>query len=129
VRLIVVDALEIIERRKHLEYYGRDARRFTTDLLKGKRARLEIQTSPTSRDQYGRLLAFVFRQSDNVLVNNEMMRQGMSTPTRSTPSNRPGWRSSERRSGRRVRTDGDYGDPECNRRHRRGPAADGFRAG
>ncbi len=117
-----MDALEIIERRKHLEYYGRDARRFTTDLLKGKRARLEIQTSPTSRDQYGRLLAFVFRQSDNVLVNNEMMRQGMSRPTRSTPSNRPGWRSSERRSGRRVRRvriDGDYGDPECNRRHRR----------
>jgi len=40
VRLIVVDALEIIERRKHAEYYGRDASRFTTDLLKGKHVRL-----------------------------------------------------------------------------------------
>ena len=124
-----MDALEITERRKHVEYHGRDASRFTTDLLKGKRARLEIQTSPTSRDQYGRLLAFVFGQRDNVLVNNEMMRQGMSTPTPSTPSNRPGWRSSERRSGRRVRIDGDYGAPECNRRHGGGPAADGFHAG
>jgi len=58
VRLIVVDALKITERRKHVEYYGRDASRFTTDLLKGKRARLEI---PTSQDRYGRLLAFFVR--------------------------------------------------------------------
>jgi endonuclease YncB( thermonuclease family) len=67
-------ALEIIERRKHLEYYGRDASRFTTDLLKGKRARLEIQTSRTSQNRNGRLLAFVFRQSDNPLVNNDIIR-------------------------------------------------------
>jgi hypothetical protein len=58
VRLIVVDALEITERRKHVEYYGRDASRFTTDLLKDKRIRLEI---PTSQDRYGRLLAFFVR--------------------------------------------------------------------
>jgi len=61
VRLIVVVALEIIERRKHAEYHGRDASRFTTDLLKGKRARLEIQTSPTSQNRYGRLLACFVR--------------------------------------------------------------------
>jgi len=58
VRLIVVDALKITERHKHVEYYGRDASRFTTDLLKGKRARLGI---PTSQDRYGRLLAFFVR--------------------------------------------------------------------
>jgi len=61
VRLIVVDALKITERRKHVEYYGRDASRFTTDLLNDKRTRLEIQTSPTSQDRYGRLLAFFVR--------------------------------------------------------------------
>ena len=61
VRLIVVDALEITERHKHVEYYGRDASRFTTDLRKDKRTRLEIQTSPTSQDRYGRLLAFFVR--------------------------------------------------------------------
>ena len=38
--------------------------------------RLEIQTSPTSRDRYGRLLAYVFRQSDNLLINREITRQG-----------------------------------------------------
>ena len=58
VRLIVVDALEITERHKHVEYYGRDASRFTTDLLEDKRTRLEIQTS---QDRYGRLLAFFVR--------------------------------------------------------------------
>ncbi|MGZ3395611.1 MAG: thermonuclease family protein [Isosphaeraceae bacterium] len=57
-RLIVVDAFEITERHKHVEYYGRDASRFTTDLRKDKRTRLEIQTGPTSQDRYGRLLAF-----------------------------------------------------------------------
>ena len=61
VRLIVVDALEITERHKDVEYYGRDASRFATDLLKDKRTRLEIQTSPTSQDRYGRLLAFFVR--------------------------------------------------------------------
>lgn len=61
VRLIVVDALETTERHKHVEYYGRDASRFTTDLLKDKRTRLEIQTSPTSQNRYGRLLAFFVR--------------------------------------------------------------------
>jgi len=76
VRLIVVDALEITERRKHVEYYGREASRFTTGLLKGQRVRLEIQASPTSRDRYGRLLALVFRRSDNLLVNKEIIRQG-----------------------------------------------------
>ena len=29
-----------------------------------------------SRDKYGRLLAYVFRQSDNLLVNKEIIRQG-----------------------------------------------------
>jgi len=76
VRLIVVDALETTERHKHVEYYGRDAGRFTTDLLKNNRTRLEIQTSPSSRDQHGRLLAFVFCQCDNLLVNRAIIRQG-----------------------------------------------------
>ena len=56
-----MDALEITERHKHVEYYGRDASRFTIDLLEDKRTRLEVQTSPTSQDRYGRLLAFFVR--------------------------------------------------------------------
>ena len=84
--------------RKPVEYYGKEASRFTASLLKGQQVRLEIQTSPTSRDRYGRLLAYVFRQSDNLLVNKEIIRQGYGHATRSIPSTRPGWRNSEQRN-------------------------------
>ena len=45
-------------------------------MLKSQLVRLEIQTVPTSRDRYGRLLAYVFRRSDHLLVNKEIIRQG-----------------------------------------------------
>ena len=61
VRLIVVDALEITERHKHVEYYGRDASRFTTDLLEGQTYTAGNPDRPTSQDRYGRLLAFFVR--------------------------------------------------------------------
>jgi len=77
--------------------------------------RLEIQTSPTSRDKYGRLLAFVFRQSDNLLVNKEIIRHGMGTLTRSIRSTRAGWRSSGQRNARRGSTTGDCGDRASNK--------------
>jgi len=41
-----------------------------------QQVRLEIQTSPRSRDRYSRLLAYVSGQSDNLLVNKEIIRQG-----------------------------------------------------
>ena len=51
-----------------MEYYGREASRFTTNLLKGQRVRLEIQTSSTSRDRCDWPLVYVYRQSDNLLL-------------------------------------------------------------
>ena len=59
-----------------MEYFGKEASRFTASLLKGQRVRLEIQTIPTSRDRYDRLLAYVYREKDNLLVNKETIRQG-----------------------------------------------------
>lgn len=76
VRLIGVDTPETKDTRKPVEYFGKEASRFTASLVKGQRVRLEIQTSPTSRDRYGRLVAYVFRVSDNLLVNKEIIRQG-----------------------------------------------------
>jgi endonuclease YncB( thermonuclease family) len=69
VRLIGVDTPETKDPRKPVEYFGKEASRFTATLVKGQQVRLEIQTNPTSRDRYGRLLAYVFRRSDNLLVN------------------------------------------------------------
>ena len=76
VRLFGVDTPETKDPRKPVERFGMEASRFTASLLKGQRVRLEIQAVPTSRDRYGRLLAYVFRQSDGVLVNKEIIRQG-----------------------------------------------------
>ncbi len=76
VRLIGVDTPETKDPRKPVEYFGKEAGRFTASLVKGQLVRLEIQSSPTSRDKYGRLLAYVFRQSDNLLANEEIIRQG-----------------------------------------------------
>jgi len=76
VRLIGVDTSETKDPRKPVEYFGKEASRFTASLVKGQRVRLEIQTVPTSRDRYGRLLAYVFRESDNLLINKEIIRQG-----------------------------------------------------
>src|SRR5271157_3490856 len=76
VRLIGVDTPETKDPRKPVEYFGKEASRFTASLVKGQQVRLEIQTSPTSRDKYGRLLAYVFRESDDLLVNKEIIRQG-----------------------------------------------------
>jgi micrococcal nuclease len=71
-----VDTPATKDPRKPVEYFGKEASRFTASLFKGQQVRLEIQTNPTSRDKYGRLLAYVFRQSDNLLVNKEIIRRG-----------------------------------------------------
>jgi micrococcal nuclease len=76
IRLIGVDMPETKDPRKPVQYFGMEASRFTSRLLKDQLVRLEIQSNPTSRDRYGRLLAYVFRQSDNLLVNKEIIRQG-----------------------------------------------------
>jgi hypothetical protein len=57
-------------------------------LLKGKLLRLEIQTASTTRDRFGRLLAFVFRQRDSLLVNKEIVRQGCGHARRNCRSTR-----------------------------------------
>ena len=76
VRLIGVDTPETKDPRKPVSILRQGSQRIHGHLLNGQRVRLEIQTVPTSRDRYGRLLAFVYRESDNLLVNKEIIRQG-----------------------------------------------------
>ncbi len=75
VRLIGVDTPETKDPRKPVQRFGKEASQFTASLLKGQRVRLDIRTNPTSRDRYGRLLAFVFRREDNLFVNKEIILQ------------------------------------------------------
>ncbi len=58
VRLIGVDTPETVHPSKPVEYYGKEASEATKNLIEGKSIRLEIDVQ--ERDQYGRLLAYVF---------------------------------------------------------------------
>ncbi|HUU08983.1 MAG TPA: thermonuclease family protein, partial [Phycisphaerae bacterium] len=77
VRLIGVDTPETVDPRKPVEAYGKEASRFTTNLLQGEKVYLvKDPTKAETTDRYGRLLAFVYRAPDGLFVNAEIIRQG-----------------------------------------------------
>jgi len=74
VRLIGVDTPETVHPSKPVEAFGKEASRFTSNLLKGESVFLEFDKDKT--DKYGRMLAFVYRAPDGLFVNLEIIRQG-----------------------------------------------------
>ncbi len=76
VRLVGVDTPETVHPSKPVEHYGKEASRFTTNLLKGERVYLIGEPLPRAFDRYGRLLAYVYRAPDGLFVNAEIIRQG-----------------------------------------------------
>jgi micrococcal nuclease len=74
VRLIGVDTPETVHPSKPVEAFGKEASRFTANLLKGESVYLEFDKDKT--DKYGRLLAYVYRAPDGLFVNLEIIRQG-----------------------------------------------------
>jgi micrococcal nuclease len=121
IRLIGVDTPGTKDSRKPVQYFGKEASQFTASLLKDQRVRLEIQTIPTSRDRYGRLLAYVFRESDNLLVNKEIIRQGYKHAYTNYPfdsARMEEFRAAEREAREHKRG---CGDPSRNPRSRREP--------
>jgi micrococcal nuclease len=78
VRLIGVDTPETVDERKPVQCYGPEASARTAALLPaGTPVRLERDTE--ARDQYGRLLAYLFRASDGLFVNLSLVRDGFGT--------------------------------------------------
>jgi endonuclease YncB( thermonuclease family) len=73
VRYLGINAPETAHDGKPAEPYGEEARIFNTQLVLGRGVRLEL--GGEQRDQYGRLLAYVFLQ-DGTFVNGELVRQG-----------------------------------------------------
>jgi micrococcal nuclease len=73
VRLIGVDTPETKDRRKPVQYFGREATAFTQRLVEGKRVRLEYDQQ--RQDKYGRTLAYVYLE-DGTFVNAEIIKQG-----------------------------------------------------
>ena len=74
VRLVGVDTPETVDPRRPVEYFGKEASDFTRQLATEKRVRLEFDQD--RMDRYGRTLAYLYLQPDNLLLNAEIIRQG-----------------------------------------------------
>lgn len=75
VRLIGVDTPETKHPNKPVQCFGHEASAFTESLLApGTKVRLERDAE--ARDTYDRLLVYLFRGSDNMFINLELVRRG-----------------------------------------------------
>lgn len=75
VRLIGIDTPESVATDRPNECFGREASEHTADLLPpGTAVRLERDVE--ARDRYDRLLAYVYRSSDGLLVNQDLVAGG-----------------------------------------------------
>jgi micrococcal nuclease len=84
IRLIGVDAPESRKTfKKEVGYFGKEAKTYLTNLLSGKRVRLEYDLNRT--DQFGRTLAYVYLQ-DGTFVNAELVKNGFAM-TMTVPPN------------------------------------------
>ncbi len=89
VRLIGIDTPEVYVDTGTPECYGPEASAFTKHLLApGTKVRLERDV--VGRDDYGRLLAYLYVQSGGgggeVMVNEELVRRGLATPLSIAPN-------------------------------------------
>ena len=75
VRLIGINAPEIQHGDAQGECFGRRATEFAEDLL-APGEELRLVRDVEARDQYDRLLAYVYRASDGLFVNAELVRRG-----------------------------------------------------
>jgi len=75
VRLIGIDTPESVARDRPVECFGPEAKARTAELLPaGTVVRLERDVE--ARDRYDRLLAYVYRDSDDVLINLLLVEEG-----------------------------------------------------
>jgi micrococcal nuclease len=72
-RLIGVETPETKHPYKPVEYFGKEAYRFTKKMVEGKRVKLKFDWQ--DRDRYGRLLAYVYLL-DGTFLNAEIIKQG-----------------------------------------------------
>lgn len=75
VRLIGVDTPESVARDRPVQCYGTEASAYLASLVpEGTAVRLERDA--VARDQFGRLLAYVYRAEDDLLVNRALIERG-----------------------------------------------------
>lgn len=74
-RLIGINTPETVDPRKPVECFGKEASAKAKELLSGKNVKLEYDSTQDTRDKYGRLLAYVFRE-DGLFYNDWTIRNG-----------------------------------------------------
>ena len=74
IRYIGVDTPESVKPGTPVQCFAKRASTFNERLVNGERVRLVLDAE--QRDRYGRLLAYVYRQSDGLFVNAELARRG-----------------------------------------------------
>ena len=75
IRLIGIDTPETKRPDTPIECFGKKASAATAALLPGNTP-VRLERDVEERDRYGRLLAYVFRASDGLFVNHELVRTG-----------------------------------------------------
>lgn len=73
IRLIGIDTPETVHSSKPVEFYGKEASKFTKQMIEGKKIRLEYDVQRT--DRYRRTLAYVYLE-DGTFLNAELVKQG-----------------------------------------------------
>ena len=85
VRLIGVNTPETKHPTKPIECFGPEASAHLTQLLpKGTHVRIERDIE--ARDRYGRMLLYLYRESDNLFINLDLVSHGYGTPMSIEPN-------------------------------------------
>ena len=85
VRLIGVNTPETKHPTKPIECFGPEASAYITQLLpQGTKVRIERDIE--ARDRYGRMLLYLYRDSDNLFINLDLVARGYGTPMSIEPN-------------------------------------------
>jgi micrococcal nuclease len=86
VRMIGIDTPETKRPDAPVECFGPEATAFTQSLLTPGMP-VHLERDVVGRDDYGRILAYVYRASDSIFVNYEIIRHGYARPLTIPPNN------------------------------------------
>lgn len=75
VRLIGIDTPEVVDPRKPVQCFGKEASNKAKEVLNDRYVHLESDPTQSDRDKYGRLLRYVFLE-DGMFFNEYMVREG-----------------------------------------------------
>lgn len=76
IRFIGVDTPEKNHPTRKVECFATAASNKTAELLTNQEVEIKLDGSQAEKDKYGRTLAYVYRKSDNLFINKELIAQG-----------------------------------------------------